>query len=110
AKRFASRPAEIPRTTVLDRVMTAGIDKSIPRDIMTSASPTEQIVKKAASGMIAKNVDGSRLRGTTTAPSATRTSKPIHMARKRNWIGAPLVKANAAGVAGAAPSAGWGAP
>jgi hypothetical protein len=73
---------------------------------MTSASPTEQIVKKAASGMIAKNVDGSRLRGTTTAPSATRTSKPIHMARKRNWIGAPLVTADRGGLSAAAASAG----
>ena len=74
---------------MLDKVMTAGIDRSIPRDMMTSASPTAQIVKKAASGMIARIVEGRRLRGATTAPSATRASMPIHIARKRSWIARP---------------------
>ena len=43
---------------MLDSVMTAGIDKSMPRAISTSASPMAAMVRNAASGMIARNVRG----------------------------------------------------
>ena len=84
ATRIASSwPPEDPRTIVLESVTTAGIDKSMPRAISTSVSPIAAMARKAASGMIARNVDGKRLRGATMAQKTINPSIAIQIAAKR---------------------------
>ena len=70
----SSLPAETPSTIVLDNVTTAGIDRSMPRAIRTRVSPMAAMPRNAANGMMARNVDGSRLRGTMMAQT---TISPI---------------------------------
>ena len=76
---------------MLDSVTTAGIERSMPRAISTSVSPMAAMARKAASGMIARNVDGSRLRGTTIAQT---TSKADHREPDRGeaHLDAPAAK------------------
>ena len=49
---------------MLDSVMTAGIDRSIPRAMRTRVSPMAAMPRNAANGMTARKVEGRRLRGT----------------------------------------------
>ncbi len=81
--RSSSRPPETPSRIVLDSVMIAGIDRSMPRDISTSASPIAVMARKAASGMTARIVDGQqaarhddrrRRRAARPAPARSRRS------------------------------------
>ena len=70
---------------MLDKVMTAGIDKSMPRAISTIVSPIAAMPRKAANGMIARNVEGRRLRGTMTAQTTRSPTIAIQIATKRTW-------------------------
>ena len=83
ANRASSWPPEKPSTIVLDSVITAGIDRSMPRAMSTSVSPIAVMARNAASGMIARNVDGSRLRGATMAQKTTSPSIAIQIAANR---------------------------
>src|SRR5215469_941202 len=87
--RAASWPRENPRMIVLERVMIAGIDRSMPREMITSASPMAVMARKAANGMMARNVEGRRLRGATIAEKTISPSIAIQIAAKRIWNGQP---------------------
>ena len=68
---------------MLDRVITAGIDRSMPRAMSTSVSPMAVMARNAASGMMARNVDGSRLRGAMMAQKTMSPTIAIQIAAKR---------------------------
>jgi hypothetical protein len=68
---------------VLDSVITAGIDRSMPRAMSTSVSPIAVMARKAASGMIARKVEGSKLRGARMAQKTMSPTSAIQIAAKR---------------------------
>ena len=74
---------------MLESVTTAGIERSMPRAMSTSVSPMAAMPRKAASGMIARNVDGSRLRGTIIAETTTKPIIANQIAAKRIWMRQP---------------------
>lgn len=59
------------------------------RETRTSVSPVAAMARNAASGTVARNVDGIRLRGTTIADTQTSASMANQMAAKRIWTPRP---------------------
>ena len=79
----ASWPPETPSIRLLESVMTAGIERSMPRAMRTSASPMDAMQRNAAKGMIARIEVAIRLRGTKIALITMSTRSASQIARKR---------------------------
>ena len=81
----ASSPPETPRIRLLESVMTAGIERSMPRAMRTRASPIDARQRKAAKGMMARIEVAIRLRGTKIALMTMSRISASQIARNRGW-------------------------